>query len=101
MRITGLFTPTLIQVGLRTFKKYLTTTGQNDLLINKKVVTQSLPQNKWKETLLAVGFTENTSANLTNMSKAVIDNLAVPEKPNDTIKLPATLEMYIGGQLNK
>lgn len=70
-------------------------------LLNKNVTTQSIPQKKWKETLLSVGFTENTATNLADMTQAVIDNIVIPERPNDTIKLPATLEKYIDEQLNK
>ncbi|SFL56711.1 NmrA family NAD(P)-binding protein [Proteiniphilum acetatigenes] len=70
-------------------------------LLNKNVSVQSIPQDKWKETLMSVGFTENTAANLSDMTKAVIDNKTVPERPNDTIKLPTTLEKYINEQLKK
>ncbi len=70
-------------------------------LLNKNVTVQSIPQDKWKETLMSVGFTENTAANLSDMTKAVIDNKTVPERPNDTIKLPTTLEKYINEQLKK
>ncbi len=70
-------------------------------LLNKNVTVQSIPQDKWKETLMSVGFTENTAVNLSDMTKAVIDNKTVPERPNDTIKLPITLEKYINEQLKK
>ncbi len=70
-------------------------------LLNKNVTVQSIPQDKWKETLMSVGFTENTAVNLSDMTKAVIDNKTVPERPNDTIKLPTTLEKYINEQLKK
>lgn len=29
------------------------------------------------------------------MTQGIIDNKAVPERPNDTIKLPTTLEKYL------
>src|SRR5690606_2559142 len=61
-------------------------------LLNKNVTVQSIPQDKWKETLISVGFTENTANNLSDMTQAVIDNKTIPERPNDTIKLPTTLE---------
>jgi len=70
-------------------------------LLNKKVTIKSIPQEKWKETLMSVGFTENTANNLADMTQAVIDNKTVPERPNDTIKLPTTLEKYLDEQLNK
>ncbi|SKB44658.1 Uncharacterized conserved protein YbjT, contains NAD(P)-binding and DUF2867 domains [Parapedobacter luteus] len=70
-------------------------------LLNKNVSVQSIPQDKWKETLISVGFTENTANNLSDMTQAVIDNKTVPERPNDTIKLPTTLEKYLDVQLNK
>lgn len=64
-------------------------------LLNKNISVQSIPQDKWKDTLLSVGFTENTADNLMDMTQAVIDNLTVPEYPNKTIKLPTTLEDYL------
>ncbi|WP_118194703.1 NmrA family NAD(P)-binding protein [Albibacterium indicum] len=70
-------------------------------LLNKNVTVQSIPQDKWKETLISVGFTENTANNLSDMTQAVIDNKTIPERPNDTIKLPTTLEKYIDEQLKK
>jgi len=69
-------------------------------LLNKNVSVQSIPQDKWKEALQSVGFTENTVANLSDMTQAVIGNKIIPERPNHTIKLPTSLE-YIDEQLNK
>lgn len=68
-------------------------------LLNKNVRVQSIPQDKWKETLISVGFTENTATNLSDMTQAVIDNKTIPEYPNNTIKFPTTLEEYLDGQL--
>lgn len=70
-------------------------------LLNKNVTVQSIPQHKWKETLLAVGFTENTASNLSDMTQAVIDNKTVPEQPNSSIKLPTTLDKYFEEQLKR
>lgn len=70
-------------------------------LLNKNVTVQSIPQDKWKETLISVGFTENTANNLSDMTQAVIDNKTIPERPNDTIKLPTTLEKYLEEQLKR
>src|SRR5690606_9070092 len=70
-------------------------------LFNKNVAVQSIPQDKWKETLLSVGFTDNTATNLSDMTQAVIDNKTIPERPNDTIKLSTTLEKYLEEQLEK
>lgn len=70
-------------------------------LLNKNVTVQSIPRNKWKETLMSAGFTENTANNFLDMTQAVIDNKTIPERPNDTIKLPTTLEKYINEQLKK
>lgn len=68
-------------------------------LLDKDVITQSIPKEQWKETLLSAGFTENTATNLSDMTQAVIDNKIVPERPNDIIKLPTTLEKYMEEQL--
>ncbi|MGV8093145.1 MAG: NAD(P)H-binding protein [Mangrovibacterium sp.] len=68
-------------------------------LLNKDVITQSIQKDQWKETLLSVGFTENTATNLLDITQAVIDNKTVPERPNDIIKLPTTLGKYMEEQL--
>src|SRR5690554_2833160 len=70
-------------------------------LLNKNVTVQSIPQDKWKETLISVGFTENTANNLSDMTQAVIDNKTIPERPNSSIKLPTTLEKYFEEQLKR
>lgn len=58
-------------------------------------IIQSIPKGQWKETLLSVGFTENKATNLSDMTQAVIDGKIIPERPNDIIKLPSTLENYM------
>jgi uncharacterized protein YbjT (DUF2867 family) len=68
-------------------------------LLNKDVLTQSIPPEKWEETLLSVGFTKNAALNLMRMTQAVIDNKAVPEKPNSAIKLLTPFDKYIEAQL--
>tara|TARA_R110002050_G_scaffold79810_4_gene170567 strand:+ start:25907 stop:26785 length:879 start_codon:yes stop_codon:yes gene_type:complete len=68
-------------------------------LLNKDVVTQPIPPEKWREMLLSAGFTENTAANLMDMTQAVIDNKAVPEKPISAIKLPTLFDKYLEQQL--
>lgn len=70
-------------------------------LFNKNVSVQPIPREKWKETLLSVGFTANTATNLSDMTQAVIDGRTVPERPNDIVKLPTTLEKYMVEQLKK
>jgi len=68
-------------------------------LLDKDVMVQSIATEQWKETLLSVGFTENTATNLSYMTQAVINGKIIPEKPNDTIKLSTTLEKYLAEQL--
>ena len=68
-------------------------------LLDKDVIVQSIATEQWKETLLSVGFTENTATNLSDMTQAVIDGKTIPERPNDIIKLPTTLEKYMIEQL--
>jgi uncharacterized protein YbjT (DUF2867 family) len=68
-------------------------------LFKKEVTTQTIPKEKWEETLLSVGFTENTSSNLSRMTQAVIDNKTLPEHPNEVIKLSTGLEKYMEEQL--
>ena len=64
-------------------------------MLHKKVVVQSVPKENWKETLVSVGFTENTASNLAAMTQAVIDHKTEPERPGDTIKLATSLQAYL------
>jgi len=70
-------------------------------VLDKEVYTQSITSDKWKETLLSVGFTNNTADNLCDMTQAVVDGLTSPEYPNSTIILKTDFENYIKQQLNK
>lgn len=49
--------------------------------MHKKVQVQPIPKERWKESLLSVGFTENASENLMDMTQAVIDGTTIPENP--------------------
>lgn len=69
-------------------------------ILNKDITAQSIPPKQWLETLLSVGFTDNTASNLADMTQAVIDGTIVPERPNDMIKLPSSLDKYLEDQLN-
>jgi len=64
-------------------------------LFNKTVTAQSIPREKWQENLLSVGFTENTAANLADMTQAVIDGRTALERPDDAVKLPTSLAQYL------
>ena len=64
-------------------------------LLKQEVITQTIPREQWMEILLSVGFTENTAANLSDMTQAVIDNKTVFENPNDVVKLPTSLDEYL------
>lgn len=68
-------------------------------VLAKDVSVQSIPTESWKETLLSVGFTENTAANLIEMTQAVINGITEPEFPGKVIKLPTTIGEYIKGSL--
>lgn len=69
------------------------------LLLNRNVEVQPVPPGEWKETLMAAGFTDDTADHLSAMTQAVIDGRAVPEWPNNTIKLPTSLSKYLEEQL--
>ena len=64
-------------------------------LLKKEVTAQSISPDQWKETLLSVGFTENTAVNLIDMTQAVIDGLAAPEFPEKVIRLTTTIGDYL------
>lgn len=64
-------------------------------LLDRKIETQPVPKEKWKETLMSAGFTENTSKNLMDMTQAVIDHIVFPENQEQVNKMPTTLEQYL------
>lgn len=70
-------------------------------VFTKDVFAQSIASDKWRETLLSVGFTNNTANNLCDMTQAVVDGLTSPEYPNSTITLKTDFENYIKQQLGK
>jgi uncharacterized protein YbjT (DUF2867 family) len=70
-------------------------------IFNKDVSIQSITCDKWKETLLSVGFTNNTADNLCDMTQAVVDGLTSPEYPNSTIHLKTDFESYMKQLLGK
>lgn len=70
-------------------------------VFNKDVFAQSIASDKWRETLLSVGFTNNTANNLCDMTQAVVDGLTSPEYPTSTITLKTDFENYIKQQLGK
>ncbi|MGO1650798.1 MAG: NAD(P)H-binding protein [Sphingobacterium sp.] len=61
----------------------------------KEISIQSLAPEKWEETLRSVGFTEDTATYLSAMTKAVIDDRLVPERPESTTSLPTSLAEYL------
>lgn len=69
-------------------------------LLSKDVCVHSIPQEKWKETLLSAGFTDSATANLADMTQAVIDQLTIPEKPADMVELPTDIKSYFSKQLD-
>ncbi|QEC53223.1 uncharacterized protein YbjT (DUF2867 family) [Anseongella ginsenosidimutans] len=73
--------------------------GTFSKLLNKNIEAQPIPKEKWNETLKSAGFTENTAANLSDMTRAVIDHIAVLENPNKAVKLPSDLHQYLKDQL--
>jgi uncharacterized protein YbjT (DUF2867 family) len=70
-------------------------------VLGKKVTAQSIPGEKWKETLISAGFTFNTADNIIDMTQAVIDEKIVPERPTEVISLTTTLEEYLEYKLIK
>lgn len=64
-------------------------------VLNQDVSVQTIPPDKWMETLTSVGFTENAATNLSDMTQTVIENKIVPEFPENIHKLPTTFEDYL------
>jgi uncharacterized protein YbjT (DUF2867 family) len=69
------------------------------LLLNKNVGVQPVLPGEWKGALMAAGFTDDAADHLSAMTQAVIDGQAVPEWPDNTIKLPTSLLKYLEKQL--
>lgn len=69
-------------------------------LLNRKIAAQPIPRKQWREALFSAGFTDNTAANLSDMTQAVIEGLVVPERPEKAIKLPTSLSAYLEEQVN-
>lgn len=67
-------------------------------LLNKKIAVQPIPPEQWKERLLSAGFTDNTAANLSDMTQAVIDGKLVPEWPEKIVSLQTSLKTYLKEQ---
>lgn len=64
-------------------------------LLSQPVQLQVIPSEQWLETLVSAGFSENTAENLADMTRAVTENTAVPERPETVVRLPTTLEDYL------
>lgn len=69
-------------------------------IIGKDVNTQTIPPEKWMETFSSIGFSENAAKNFTEMTKAVIDGLTLPEFPDKLIRLGTTLQEYVNVVIN-
>lgn len=64
-------------------------------LFGKQINLQTIATEDWKQTLISAGFTEDTSANLMDMTQAVIDDIVVRENPAQVNRLPTTLYSYL------
>lgn len=65
-------------------------------LLNKPIAVQAISRENWKETLLSFGFTESSAINLSDMTRALVDSIAIAEFPQTTAMLPTSLETYLG-----
>jgi uncharacterized protein YbjT (DUF2867 family) len=70
-------------------------------LLNKNIATQTMPRDQWRETLISVGFTENTASNLSDMTEAVINGTAVLENEDKAVRLKTTLYEYLAARLHQ
>ncbi len=69
-------------------------------LLNRKVEAQQIPPEQWQETLVGVGFSSHAAEQIINMTEAVIDGRAIPEKA-EVKKLATTLEKYLEEKLQQ
>ncbi len=70
-------------------------------LLNKKVTVQTIPEDKWVETMRSVGFSENAAINFADMTRAVLKHTTPPEFPDDMTMLPTTLEEHLKTQMSE
>ena len=68
--------------------------------LKKEVSVLSIPRENWKESLLSIGFSENVAINLSEMTGALADGIAVPENPEKIITLKTDFETYLQSELN-
>lgn len=67
-------------------------------ILNKDVKAEQIPRERWKETLQQAGFSVDAMKNLIEMTEAVINGLARPEKKETTsFTAQTTLEQYMKG----
>jgi uncharacterized protein YbjT (DUF2867 family) len=71
-------------------------------ILHRKVSVQTIPADRWHETLMQAGFSENAATNMAKMTQAVIDGITKPEqKESKRIQLPTTLETYFQSVLQE
>ncbi len=69
------------------------------IILGKKVEAQQIPRENWETTLKEVGFSDNATFNMIQMTEAVIDGKTQPDQ--QVVKLPTDLMSYLSIQLNK
>ena len=70
-------------------------------ILDKEITVQPIPTERWEDTLINVGFTNNTATNLIKMTQVAVDKKAVPAKPREVKKLPTTLDKYLREQFGR
>lgn len=68
-------------------------------LLGKKIKTQQIPREQWSETLVQAGFSTDAADKMIQMTQAVIDGKAQPEK-SGLKKLPTTLGDFLKERIN-
>ena len=51
--------------------------------LNREVIAQQIPQDQWISTLTGVGFSEDAARNMALMTRTVVNNDIIGEKPED------------------
>jgi uncharacterized protein YbjT (DUF2867 family) len=63
--------------------------------LNREVIAQQIPQDQWISTLTGVGFSEDAARNMALMTRTVVNNDIIGEKPEDFIIWNTDMKEYL------
>lgn len=70
-------------------------------LLGKNIALQEIPAGERIKNLRDAGYSLDGAQNLSDMTQAVIDEVAMPERPVDLVRLTTTLEEYLRQEIGE